>query len=96
MYNLIFIFMNYAEAKALVFKMLKEDEDPLSEELNALKDSDDMKFSDYLDSMDFMVLDYELLQQFPPYQQREPFSKDNTLRDVCNFIAENTPKKPLE
>ena len=88
--------MNYAEAKALVFKMLKEDEDPLSEELNALKDSDDMKFSDYLDSMDFMVLDYELLQQFPPYQQREPFSKDNTLRDVCNFIAENTPKKPLE
>ncbi len=96
MYNLIFIFMNYAEAKALVFKMLKEDEDPLSEELKALKDSDDMKFSDYLDSMDFMVLDYELLQQFPPYQQREPFSKDNTLRDVCNFIAENTPKKPLE
>lgn len=88
--------MNYAEAKALVFKMLKEDEDPLSEELKALKDSDDMKFSDYLDSMDFMVLDYELLQQFPPYQQREPFSKDNTLRDVCNFIAENTPKKPLE
>ena len=55
-----------------------------------------MKFSDYLASMDFMVLDYELLQQFPPYQQREPFSKDNTLRDVCNFIAENTPKKPLE
>ncbi len=96
MYNLIFIFMNYAEAKALVFKMLKEDDEPLSEELNALKDSDDMKFSDYLDSMDFMVLDYELLQQFPPYQQREPFSKDNTLRDVCNFIAENTPKKPLE
>lgn len=96
MYNLIFIFMNYAEAKDLVFKMLKEDEDPLSEELKALKDSDDMKFSDYLDSMDFMVLDYELLQQFPPYQQREPFSKDNTLRDVCNFIAENTPKKPLE
>lgn len=96
MYNLIFIFMNYAEAKALVFKMLKEDDDPLSEELKALKDSDDMKFSDYLDSMDFMVLDYELLQQFPPYQQREPFSKDNTLRDVCNFIAENTPKKPLE
>lgn len=95
MYNLIFIFMNYAEAKALVFKMLKEDE-PLSEELKALKDSDDMKFSDYLDSMDFMVLDYELLQQFPPYQQREPFSKDNTLRDVCNFIVENTPKKPLE
>lgn len=88
--------MNYAEAKALVFKMLKEDEDPLGEELKALKDSDDMKFSDYLDSMDFMVLDYELLQQFPPYQQREPFSKDNTLRDVCNFIAENTPKKPLE
>ena len=88
--------MNYAEAKDLVFKMLKEDEDPLSEELKALKDSDDMKFSDYLDSMDFMVLDYELLQQFPPYQQREPFSKDNTLRDVCNFIAENTPKKPLE
>ncbi len=88
--------MNYAEAKALVFKMLKEDDEPLSEELNALKDSDDMKFSDYLDSMDFMVLDYELLQQFPPYQQREPFSKDNTLRDVCNFIAENTPKKPLE
>lgn len=88
--------MNYAEAKALVFKMLKEDKDPLSEELKALKDSDDMKFSDYLDSMDFMVLDYELLQQFPPYQQREPFSKDNTLRDVCNFIAENTPKKPLE
>ena len=35
--------MNYAEAKALVFKMLKEDE-PLSEELKALKDSDDMKF----------------------------------------------------
>lgn len=96
MYNLIFIFMNYAEAKALVFKMLKEDDEPLSEELNALKDSDDVKFSDYLDSMDFMVLDYELLQQFPPYQQREPFSKDNTLRDVCNFIAENTPKKPLE
>ncbi len=96
MYNLIFIFMNYAEAKALVFKMLKEDDEPLSKELNALKDSDDMKFSDYLDSMDFMVLDYELLQQFPPYQQREPFSKDNTLRDVCNFIAENTPKKPLE
>ena len=96
MYNLIFIFMNYAEAKALVFKMLKEDDEPLSKELNALKDSDDMKFSDFLDSMDFMVLDYELLQQFPPYQQREPFSKDNTLRDVCNFIAENTPKKPLE
>lgn len=96
MYNLIFIFMNYAEAKALVFKMLKEDDEPLSKELNALKDSDDMKFSDYLDSMDFMVLDYELLQQFPPYQQSEPFSKDNTLRDVCNFIAENTPKKPLE
>ena len=88
--------MNYAEAKALVFKMLKEDDEPLSKELNALKDSDDMKFSDYLDSMDFMVLDYELLQQFPPYKQREPFSKDNTLRDVCNFIAENTPKKPLE
>ena len=88
--------MNYAEAKALVFKMLKEDDEPLSKELNALKDSDDMKFSDYLDSMDFMVLDYELLQQFPPYQQREPFSKDNTLRDVWNFIAENTPKKPLE
>ena len=88
--------MNYAEAKALVFKMLKEDDEPLSKELNALKDSDDMKFSDYLDSMDFMVLDYELLQQFPPYQQREPFSKDNTLRDVCNFIAEYTPKKPLE
>ena len=88
--------MNYAEAKALVFKMLKEDDEPLSKELNALKDSDDMKFSDYLDPMDFMVLDYELLQQFPPYQQREPFSKDNTLRDVCNFIAENTPKKPLE
>ena len=88
--------MNYAEAKALVFKMLKEDDEPLSKELNALKDSDDMKFSDYLDSMDFMVLDYELLQQFPPYQQREPFSKDNTLRDVCNFIAENTPKMPLE
>lgn len=88
--------MNYAEAKALVFKMLKEDDEPLSKELNALKDSDDMKFSDYLDSMDFMVLDYELLQQFPPYQQREPFSKDNTLRDMCNFIAENTPKKPLE
>lgn len=88
--------MNYAEAKALVFKMLKEDDEPLSKELNALKDSDDMKFSDYLDSMDFMVLDYELLQQFPSYQQREPFSKDNTLRDVCNFIAENTPKKPLE
>ena len=96
MYNLIFIFMNYAEAKALVFKMLKEDDEPLSKELNALKDSDDMKFSDYLDSMDFMVLDYELLQQFPPYQQREPFSKDNTLRDVCNFIVENAPKKPLE
>ena len=88
--------MNYAEAKALVFKMIKEDDEHLSKELNALKDSDDMKFSDYLDSMDFMVLDYELLQQFPPYQQREPFSKDNTLRDVCNFIAENTPKKPLE
>lgn len=88
--------MNYAEAKALVFKMLKEYDEPLSKELKALKDSDDMKFSDYLDSMDFMVFDYELLQQFPPYQQREPFTKDNTLRDVCNFIAENTPKKPLE
>lgn len=29
--------MNYAEAKALVFKMLKEDDEPLSKELNALK-----------------------------------------------------------
>lgn len=87
--------MDYAEAKALVFKMLKEEDKPLSEELKALKDSDDIKFSDYLDSMDFLVLDYELLKNFPPYQSHEPFTKENTLRDVCNFIA-NSPKKPLE
>ncbi|HBO50140.1 MAG TPA: hypothetical protein DD619_05095 [Alphaproteobacteria bacterium] len=87
--------MDYAEAKALVFNLLKEDE-PLSEELKAFKDSDDEKFSDYLDSMDFLVLDYELLKNFPQYQLREPFTKENTLRDVCNFIAANPPKKPLE
>ncbi len=86
--------MEYAEAKAWVCKMLEVDK-PLSVEIQSLKNPDDEKFSDYLDSMDFMVLDYELLQQFPPYQQREPFSKDNTLRDVCNFIAENAPKNRL-
>lgn len=84
--------MDYAEAKALVFNLLKEDE-PLSE---ILKDSEDKKFSDYLDSMDFLVLDYELLKNFPQYQLREPFTKENTLRDVCEFIAANPLKKPLE
>lgn len=83
--------MDYAEAKALVFNLLKEDE-PLSK---SLKDSDDKKFSDYLDSMEFLVLDYELLKNFPQYQHREPFTKENTLRDVCEFIA-NPLKKPLE
>ncbi len=84
--------MDYAEAKALVFNLLKEDE-PLSE---ILKDSEDKKFSDYLDSMDFLVLDYELLKNFPQYQLRKPFTKENTLRDVCEFIAANPLKKPLE
>ena len=84
--------MDYAEAKALVFNLLKEDE-PLSK---SLKDSEDKKFSDYLDSMDFLVLDYELLKNFPQYQLRKPFTKENTLRDVCNFIAANPLKKPLE
>ena len=84
--------MDYAEAKALVFNLLKEDE-PLSK---SLKDSDDEKFSDYLDSMEFLVLDYELLKNFPQYQLRKPFTKENTLRDVCNFIAANPLKKPLE
>lgn len=84
--------MDYAEAKALVFYLLKEDE-PLSE---ILKDSEDKKFSDYLDSMDFLVLDYELLKNFPQYQLRKPFTKENTLRDVCEFIAANPLKKPLE
>ncbi len=84
--------MDYAEAKALVFNLLKEDE-RLSE---ILKDSEDKKFSDYLDSMDFLVLDYELLKNFPQYQLRKPFTKENTLRDVCEFIAANPLKKPLE
>lgn len=84
--------MDYAEAKALVFNLLKEDE-PLSE---ILKDSEDKKFSYYLDSMDFLVLDYELLKNFPQYQLRKPFTKENTLRDVCEFIAANPLKKPLE
>lgn len=87
--------MDYAEAKALVFNLLKEDE-PLSKELEVFKDADDVKFSDYLDSMDFLVLDYELLKNFPQYQLRKPFTKENTLRDVCEFIAANPLKKPLE
>lgn len=95
MYNFSFIFMEYAEAKALVYEMLKKDE-PLQVEMQSVPNLDDEKFSNYLDSMEFMVLDFELLQGFPPYQQRDPFTKDNTLRDVCNFIAENATKKPLE
>lgn len=87
--------MDYAEAKALVFNLLKEDE-PLSKELEVFKDADDVKFLDYLDSMDFLVLDYELLKNFPQYQTSEPLTKENTLRDVCEFIAANPLKKPLE
>ena len=41
--------MEYAEAKAWVCKMLEVDE-PLSVEIQSLKNPDDEKFSDYLDS----------------------------------------------
>lgn len=75
-------------AKKEILKVIKKVDDTIYAKIVALSEEDftKVKLSEYFDSLEFMIFDYELISKFPAYLKEQPFSKECTLGEVCNFV----------
>lgn len=79
-------------ARKEILEVIKRLDDNVYGQLAALSEEDfnKVRLSEYFDSLGFIIFDCKLISRFPAYLKEQPFSKECTLGEVCNFVIKRS------
>ena len=82
--------MEKIEARKSVLAVVKCVDEDVCSELIEKGNIEDIKLSEYFDSLDIIVLNIEILARYPKaaYISKDSLSKDTTLGDLIDFFTE--------